>query len=264
MSRELVKNETAALDALAREELGLNPDDLGSPWGAAIASFIAFALGAVVPLVPFLFGLELQRAVATAAVVAGIALFGVGRRAESVHGSQRAGRRTAHGADRRRRRRCDLADRLAARRSDRLAPERSAQQSLQLIDQAHGARSSRSAMIAAPCRSTSSSSTSRASVRARRSSRQRERPFAPALEPPLGSSAPIATSSPIHCCSTRRRAQNSSKRRQRGRLVEQFALDDPFAVRHDTVPPAPAAHSTVRLLRQIRHADRTRVPTSCA
>jgi VIT1/CCC1 family predicted Fe2+/Mn2+ transporter len=78
VSRELVKNHDAALDALAREELGLNPDDLGSPWGAAIFSFIAFALGAIVPLVPFLLGLSMRRAVTVAAVIAGIALFGVG------------------------------------------------------------------------------------------------------------------------------------------------------------------------------------------
>jgi VIT1/CCC1 family predicted Fe2+/Mn2+ transporter len=78
VSRELVKNETHALDALAREELGLNPDDLGSPWGAATSSFLAFALGAVVPLVPFLFHLPLGRAVGWAAIVAGCALFGVG------------------------------------------------------------------------------------------------------------------------------------------------------------------------------------------
>jgi vacuolar iron transporter family protein len=78
VTRELVKNETAALDTLAREELGLNPDDLGSPWGAAVASFVAFALGAVLPLLPFLFGRELRHAVLTAAVVAAIALFGVG------------------------------------------------------------------------------------------------------------------------------------------------------------------------------------------
>jgi VIT1/CCC1 family predicted Fe2+/Mn2+ transporter len=78
VSRELVKNEASALDALAREELGLNPDDLGSPWGAAIYSFLAFSVGAIVPLVPFLFGLPLQRAVMIAAVMAGISLFGVG------------------------------------------------------------------------------------------------------------------------------------------------------------------------------------------
>jgi vacuolar iron transporter family protein len=78
VSRELVKNEDTALDALAREELGLNPDDLGSPWGAAIFSFLAFSCGAVLPLVPFLLGLQLDRAVLVAAVVAGAALFGIG------------------------------------------------------------------------------------------------------------------------------------------------------------------------------------------
>ena len=78
VARDLVKNEDTALDALAREELGLNPDDLGSPWGAAIFSFIAFSVGAVAPLVPFFFGLPLDRAVLVAACVAGVALFGVG------------------------------------------------------------------------------------------------------------------------------------------------------------------------------------------
>jgi VIT1/CCC1 family predicted Fe2+/Mn2+ transporter len=78
VSRELVKDETHALDALAREELGLNPDDLGSPWGAASSSFIAFALGAVIPLVPFLLGLPIGRAVPVAAAIAAVSLFGVG------------------------------------------------------------------------------------------------------------------------------------------------------------------------------------------
>ena len=78
ITRALVKNPDAALDALAREELGLNPDDLGSPWGAAIFSFLAFAAGAVLPLLPFLLGLPLSRAIVVAAVVAGVALFGVG------------------------------------------------------------------------------------------------------------------------------------------------------------------------------------------
>ncbi|MBI4193509.1 MAG: VIT1/CCC1 transporter family protein [Betaproteobacteria bacterium] len=54
----LAKNLTAdpqyALATLAREELGLNPDDLGSPWGAALFSFFAFAAGAAIPLLPFL------------------------------------------------------------------------------------------------------------------------------------------------------------------------------------------------------------------
>jgi len=78
VARELVKHEANALDALAREELGLNPDDLGSPWGAAFFSFLAFSIGAVLPLLPFLFGLTLERGVLVAAAIAGIALFGIG------------------------------------------------------------------------------------------------------------------------------------------------------------------------------------------
>jgi VIT1/CCC1 family predicted Fe2+/Mn2+ transporter len=78
ITRELVKNEPAALDALAREELGLNPDDLGSPWGAALFSFLAFAAGAALPLLPFLLGWGGGRTVLLAAGLAGIALFAVG------------------------------------------------------------------------------------------------------------------------------------------------------------------------------------------
>ena len=44
-----------ALDLMAREELGLNPDDLGSPWGAATSSFLSFAAGALLPVLPYLF-----------------------------------------------------------------------------------------------------------------------------------------------------------------------------------------------------------------
>jgi len=46
----------AALDLLVREELGLDPDELGSAWGAAGGSFVAFAIGASVPVVPYLIG----------------------------------------------------------------------------------------------------------------------------------------------------------------------------------------------------------------
>jgi vacuolar iron transporter family protein len=53
VSHALLAHPEQALDVLAREELGLNPDDLGSPSGAALSSFISFALGAAVPLVPF-------------------------------------------------------------------------------------------------------------------------------------------------------------------------------------------------------------------
>ncbi len=78
MTRELVKQPDAALDALAREELGLNPDDLGSPFGAAAASFLSFAGGAVLPLLPFLLDRSPVAPAAAAAVIAVLALFGVG------------------------------------------------------------------------------------------------------------------------------------------------------------------------------------------
>jgi VIT1/CCC1 family predicted Fe2+/Mn2+ transporter len=50
---EILKNPDQALDMLVREELGLNPDDLGSPVSAASSSFVMFAIGALIPLLPF-------------------------------------------------------------------------------------------------------------------------------------------------------------------------------------------------------------------
>ena len=78
VSQALLARPEQALDVLAREELGLNPDDLGSPWGAAVASFVSFAAGATVPLVPFLVGMNGDRVLAATAIVTAIALFAVG------------------------------------------------------------------------------------------------------------------------------------------------------------------------------------------
>ena len=77
IAKRLIANPKQALDTLAREELGLNPEDLGSPWGAAISSFIAFAIGAMLPLAPFLFGGG-AIALPIAIGVTGVALFAVG------------------------------------------------------------------------------------------------------------------------------------------------------------------------------------------
>jgi VIT1/CCC1 family predicted Fe2+/Mn2+ transporter len=77
MSHDLLQRPDQALDALAREELGLNPDELGSPWGAALSSFGAFGAGALVPLLPFLWAAG-NSAVLSSALLAGLALFGVG------------------------------------------------------------------------------------------------------------------------------------------------------------------------------------------
>jgi vacuolar iron transporter family protein len=77
MTKEMVKDPVRALDTLAREELGLNPDDLGSPWGAAIYSLLAFSAGAIVPLIPFFFTAARHK-VLFASGLAGVCLFGVG------------------------------------------------------------------------------------------------------------------------------------------------------------------------------------------
>jgi len=54
IAHRLMADPDAALDTLVREELGLDPDQLGSPWGAATGSFLAFSAGALLPVLPYL------------------------------------------------------------------------------------------------------------------------------------------------------------------------------------------------------------------
>lgn len=77
LARRTIADPERALDTLAREELGLNPDELGSPWGAAISSFSAFAGGALIPLVPFALATP-ATALRTSVIATGFALFAVG------------------------------------------------------------------------------------------------------------------------------------------------------------------------------------------
>jgi len=56
IAARMFEDPKTALDTLVREELGLDPDELGSPWGAAIGSFLAFCIGAIIPVLPYLFG----------------------------------------------------------------------------------------------------------------------------------------------------------------------------------------------------------------
>jgi VIT1/CCC1 family predicted Fe2+/Mn2+ transporter len=77
LARQIIADPEHALDTLAREELGLNPDELGSPWGAAVSSFLSFALGAVLPLSPFILAPG-PHALSIAIAVTGLTLFGVG------------------------------------------------------------------------------------------------------------------------------------------------------------------------------------------
>ncbi len=77
LGKSLIADPENALKTLAREELGLNPDDLGSPWGAALFSFVSFGAGAAIPLLPFIFASGTTSLI-VAIALAGAALFAVG------------------------------------------------------------------------------------------------------------------------------------------------------------------------------------------
>jgi len=88
MSQSIVGGEIGrAVDTLAREELGIDPNELGgSAWVAAGTSFLLFALGAIVPILPFFFASGLPAAVASV-VVSSVALMLVGAAITVVTGS---------------------------------------------------------------------------------------------------------------------------------------------------------------------------------
>jgi vacuolar iron transporter family protein len=78
IAAELMSNKKAALDTLAREELGIDPTELGgNPLTAAATSFALFSAGAIVPVMPFVW-LQGARGIATSVVASAIALCGVG------------------------------------------------------------------------------------------------------------------------------------------------------------------------------------------
>ena len=58
LAQRMIADPELGLDTLAREELGLNPEELGSPWLAAAASFFAFGMGGLVPLLPYLLAIQ--------------------------------------------------------------------------------------------------------------------------------------------------------------------------------------------------------------
>jgi VIT1/CCC1 family predicted Fe2+/Mn2+ transporter len=75
VSRQISADPDRAVATHVREELGLDPDDLPSPRTAAVASFVSFTVGALVPLSPFLVGYPVLQA---ALVLAGLFAFGGG------------------------------------------------------------------------------------------------------------------------------------------------------------------------------------------
>lgn len=78
LATNLMQQSNAALDTLAREELGIDPKDLGgSAWGAAITSFFLFAIGAIIPVFPFIFTNGFT-AVIISLILSVFGLFGIG------------------------------------------------------------------------------------------------------------------------------------------------------------------------------------------
>jgi VIT1/CCC1 family predicted Fe2+/Mn2+ transporter len=73
----IINNPETGLNTLVREELGINPEDMVSPTGAMIASFISFAIGAFIPLVPFLFG-DRSGSLIASSVITAMTLFMIG------------------------------------------------------------------------------------------------------------------------------------------------------------------------------------------
>lgn len=78
LAEKAFENPDTAIDAIITEELGIDKEELGgSAWEAAIASFILFSIGAIIPLYPFLF-LEGEKAILLSLGSCVIGLFGIG------------------------------------------------------------------------------------------------------------------------------------------------------------------------------------------
>jgi vacuolar iron transporter family protein len=85
LADRIMSNREVALDTLTREELGLDPDELGSPWFSALSSLFAFAIGAFVVVAPYLAGSGLA-ALFTAIGLAIVAMFAVGASIGALNG----------------------------------------------------------------------------------------------------------------------------------------------------------------------------------
>ncbi len=78
LAAKMMTNQTTALDTLAREELGIDPDELGgSAWAAAVTSFFLFAIGAIIPVAPFIV-LTGNFTVVASLLFSGVGLFAIG------------------------------------------------------------------------------------------------------------------------------------------------------------------------------------------
>ena len=78
MATQIMSDRELAVQSLSRDELGINPEDLGgSAWEAAITSFLLFAVGAIIPVIPYMF-LSGINAVIVSAIFSALGLFIIG------------------------------------------------------------------------------------------------------------------------------------------------------------------------------------------
>ncbi len=78
LAAQLMRNQATSLDTLVKEELGIDPAELGgSAWEAAVSSFILFGAGAILPVLPFLV-LTGMSAVAASLALSAVGLFAIG------------------------------------------------------------------------------------------------------------------------------------------------------------------------------------------
>jgi vacuolar iron transporter family protein len=75
IAQQVHRDPELAVEIHAREELGVDPDNLPSPYVAAGSSFVSFAIGALLPMLPYLFGAD---TIVPALIVSLLALFGCG------------------------------------------------------------------------------------------------------------------------------------------------------------------------------------------
>ena len=77
VATQILSNPKVALDTFVKEELGISIEQLGAPWSAAVSSLVAFSAGALIPILPFLFGTEVV-AILCSAFLSSLALLAVG------------------------------------------------------------------------------------------------------------------------------------------------------------------------------------------
>ncbi len=79
LAEKIAANPAGLLDTLSREELGIDPEELGgSAWEAAGTSFLLFAIGAIIPVLPFFFMAQSAASLGISAALSMIGLFGLG------------------------------------------------------------------------------------------------------------------------------------------------------------------------------------------